>query len=302
MPKIVIIGNSAAGFSCTDTLAKLSAGNEITVVSKDKFLPYRRDNLLEYIAGKIPEHSLYIVPKDYYSVENIIYKAGVEVARVDAKKQRVVLKDNTKFDYDFLIIASGLEPELPELPGTSKDGVVAYSGLEEAKAIIEKLLVVNLACCVGKAESCFKLAKVLLDKGKEVKAIISGACVEPMQHERLEVISDAQPVEIIGEGPELKALKLSNGKVIGTSMIIFASQNFPSSDFLKETDVVRTKNGFIVVDESMKTNIDNIFACGAVAVNLNSGNQEKDWIDASREGWIIGTNLIGMIEEAPKLK
>ena len=301
MAKIVIIGNSAAGFICCDTLAKLSSSNEITVISKDKFLPYRKDNLLEYIAGKVTEHSLFVTPKDYYSVEKIDYKPGQEVSRLDIKKQRVTLKDNTKINYDFLVIASGLQCELPDIPGTSKDGVVGFCGLEEAKTIIDKLLLVNLACCVGKADFCLKLAKVLLDKGKEVKAIISQAVLDPMQHEKLEIISNAQPAEIIGEGSELKALKLSNGKVIGTSMIIFASEYLPSTAFLKETDIIRTQKGFIVVDDRMRTNIENVFACGAVAVNLNSGNKEKDWIDSSREGWIIGTNLIAMIERGEKI-
>ncbi len=295
MPKIVVIGNSAAGFSCCDTLAKLSSSNEITVISKDKFLPYRKDNLLEYISGSIAEHALYLVPKDYYSVEKIDYKPEQEVSKLDTKKQRVILKDNTKINYDFLIIASGLQCELPDIPGTSKDGVVGFCGLEEAKTIVEKLLVVNLVCCVGKAEFCLKLAKVFLDKGKEVKAIISDVYVDPISHEKLEIISNAQPVEIIGEGAELKAVKLSNGKVIGTSMIVFASQFLPSSEFLKESDIY-TENGFIVVDDCMKTSIDNVFACGAVAVNPASANKVKDWIDSSREGWIIGTNLIGMIE------
>ncbi|MCX5712288.1 MAG: FAD-dependent oxidoreductase, partial [Candidatus Omnitrophica bacterium] len=229
MPKIVIIGNSAAGFACCDTLAKLSSSNEITVISKDKFLPYRKDNLLEYISGRMAEHALFLVPKDYYSAEKIDYRPEQEVSRLDTKRQRVILKDNSKISYDYLVIASGQQPELPDIPGTSKDGVIAFSGLEEAKTIIDKLLVVNLICCVGKADPCLKLAKVLLDKGKEVKAIISDTCTDPMQHEKLEVISNAQPIEIIGEGTELKALKLSNGKVIGTSMIIFTSLQLPSS-------------------------------------------------------------------------
>ena len=295
MAKIIIIGNSAAGFTCCDTLAKITRNNEITIISEEKFPFYRRDRLFDYIAGTVDEKSLFAAPGDYYSVEKIDFRSGQEVIKVDTKKQRVILKDNSKLSYDFLVIASGSKINLPDIPGTSKKGVISLSGLEEAMLIKEKLLIAGLICCVGKSNFCLNLTKVLLAKDKEVKAITSDLWPEEPEEGKLEVLSGIAPVEIIGEGSELKAVKLSNGKAIGTNLIIFGSDLVPSSDFLKDSGI-HTENGYITVDQSMRTNLDNVFACGSVAVNKGDIGKEKDWIQSSKEGWVVANNLISVFE------
>ena len=71
MSKIVIIGNSAAGFSCAEYLAKNSQELEITVISQEDSCAYNRNLLVGYLAGDVKENDLFLCPKDFYENNKI---------------------------------------------------------------------------------------------------------------------------------------------------------------------------------------------------------------------------------------
>ena len=210
MAKIVIIGNSASGNSCLQALVNNPGNNEITVVSQEEYLPYRRDLLLDYIAGKIEEEGLFLCPDDFYQKQNIAFLKSSPVIKLEPKKQRLVLKDNTKINYDFLVIASGRGAGIPDIPGKSKDGVFSLYNLKDAKEIRQRLSIVNTVCLVGEAKICLALAQIISSKDKEVKVISRPKPEGFAASDKAEWIEGLAVAEIIGEGSELKALKLTN--------------------------------------------------------------------------------------------
>ncbi|MEI6631465.1 MAG: NAD(P)/FAD-dependent oxidoreductase [bacterium] len=295
MAKIVIIGNSAAGNSCLQSLINSQGNNEITVISQEEGLPYRRDQLLDYISSKVEEKELFLCAEDFYSRNNIAIQKNNPLIRLDAKKQRLVLKDNSKINYDYLIIASGQKLELPDLAGKTKDGVFSLYNLGEAKEIKQRLVISQTVCLVGEAMLCLALASIIAAKDKEVKVISGPQPQGFVALDKAEWIADLSVTEIIGEGSELKALKLSNGKVLAASLIIFCGNYTPSSDFLKETGI-NLEQGYIIVDDNMRTNLENIFACGSVCNKEGNITKEKSWEQAAQEGSIVAGVLNGLIE------
>ena len=105
MYKIVIIGNSGAGFSSVQQLIS-EGNNEITVISKEGYPAYRRDWLVDFLSGNKKENELFLCQESFYKEHSINFFKS-EASRLDTKKQRVILKDNTKINYDYLIIAIG---------------------------------------------------------------------------------------------------------------------------------------------------------------------------------------------------
>lgn len=293
MSKIVIIGNSAAGFSACQTLINNYSGQEITVISEEEYPAYKKNLLLDYLSGSIPESGLFLSNPEFYQKNNINFLGGRQVYRLDTKKQRVALKDNTRLDYDYLIIASGRKIEVPDIPGKSKDGVLSFYTLKDAKQIMEKLMISQTVSVIGQTQVSLKLAEIIAAKGKEVKIISQAAFESVIENERIELISGLGPGEFIGEG-ELQALKLTSGKVIGISLAIFADNYLPSTDFLKDTDI-KTENGYILVDDNMRTNMDNVFACGAVATKTQVLAKDKTWDEAAQEGAFAAQNLISSV-------
>ncbi len=299
MGKILVIGNSSSGHAAVEVFAKNGA-HEITVVSQEPFCAYDKSLLLEFIGGRKKEKELFLVNDDFYRNNKIALLKDAEVVRFDAKRQRVTLKDGTKLSFDYCLIASGMKVLLPDVPGKTKEGVFAWGGLRTAKAIKQRLDITHTACLLGDAALCRSIAEVIRAQSKEVKIIASPLPEGLVADELVEWIDNLTVSEIIGEGAELRAIKLSNGKAVGTSLVICTAPMVASTDFLKESDVAR-ESGFIVVDSSMRTNVERVFACGSAACFHQAPAGMKDFQTACAEGSRAASSIVSALEGSQSL-
>ncbi|HPT06748.1 MAG TPA: FAD-dependent oxidoreductase [Candidatus Omnitrophota bacterium] len=299
MAKILIIGNSSSGHAAVAALVH-KGGHEITVVSGEPFCAYRKELLLEYIAGTKKEKELFIAGDDFYRSNKIALIQDGEVVRLDAKRRRATLKDGAKLAFDYCVIASGTKVPLPDVPGKNKDGVFSWGTLRSAQAIKQRLDITHTACLMGDPLLCKSLAGILRAKSKEVRIIASPVPVDFAADEFVEWIDSLTVSEIIGEGVELRAIKLSNGKAIGTSLVVCTGPRLASTDFLKETDIALA-SGFVVVDNSMRTNHERVFACGNVACFQQSPVVNKDPSVAGAEGALAVTTILTELEGSQSL-
>jgi NAD(P)H-nitrite reductase large subunit len=294
MAKIVIIGNSAAGFSCCDALARRTSGNEIVVISQEDRLPYRRNIMLDYLSGKVKKEDLFLCDEDFYSRYQINYLKNSNVVDVEPKRNRVTLKDNSKITYDYLIIASGQKVNIGDIPGKTKDGVFVVYNLADLEIIKQRLITALTVCIVGESRLSSALTAILLLKDKEIKIIARPKDEYYASINNVEWIEYLQLAEIIGEGSELKAIKLSNGKVIGTSLVLFAGNYVPSTGFLGGSGISFCQD-YIAVDSNMRTNVGNIFACGSVCRHLDTPKNEKTWDESASEGVLAANNILNLL-------
>ena len=255
MRKIVIIGNSAAGFGAHQAFLSAADKFEVTVISREETPAYKKESLLGLLSGDLKEKDIFL--SDLKPVSGT-------VARLDMKKRKAVLKDNSRIDFDSLIIASGLAIDAPDVPGKMKEGIFRFYSIEDVRQIRDRLLVAHSVCVMGDGPAAQKLAEGLSAQGKDVN--VSGPC---------------DLAEFIGEGG-LQAVKLKSGKVIGADMAIFTGPLRPSVDFLKETGI-GLDNGFISVDADSRTSLDDCFACGSVCKTKDSAPADN-WDDAARQG------------------
>lgn len=300
MSKIVIIGNSAAGFSAAQTLAAYSQIHEITVISQEECLPYNKTLFFYFLDGRIKEKELFLCDEDFYKKNNIVFMRASSVNRIEPSRQRVSLKDNTRVHYDYLIIASGQKVSLPDIPGKTKNGVFPVYNLAQLKEIKERLAIIDAVCIVGAPERAVQFYESIVKKDTHVKIISRPRPEGLVLAEKAEWIDSSELVEIIGEGAELKAYKLGNGKAIEASLILFVGPLAPSSEFLKDSSI-RTLDSYIVVDELMHTNFENIFACGSVCSLESAVGGQKSWDEACNEGIIVAKNLIASLERGKTL-
>lgn len=300
MSKIVIIGDSAAGFSAAQTLAPYSRDHEITVISQEGSLPYNRMLLFDYLDGRIKEKDLYLCAEDFFDKNNIRCMRPACVNRIEPSRQRVSLKDNTRVAFDYLIIASGQKIVLPDIPGKTKNGVFAVYNLAQLTEVKERLNIIDTVCIVGTSERAAQFYGPVSRKGKHVKVIARPRPEGIELGEKCEWIDSSDLVEIIGEGSELKAYKLANGKAIEASLILFVGPLTPCTEFLKDSSI-RALENYIIVDELQHTNFENIFACGSVCSLEGSLGTQKSWDEACNEGIIVAKNLIASLERGKQV-
>lgn len=82
----------------------------------------------------------------------------------------------------------------------------------------------------------------------------------------IKFIYNAQVIELKEENNLLSSIVISqNGetKSLDVNGLFIYIGNIPNTEFLKETKIL-LENGYVIVDQNMKTNIDGIYACGDV--------------------------------------
>jgi len=267
MNRIVIIGASVAGHSTAIALREKDKSVSITLISDELYRLYDRRRLADFLAGRVLEEELYLCSESFYPDNNINFLKEKKVVALNLKKRTITFKEKGSEKFDFLVIASGRKVLLPDIPGAKKEGVITLNSLDDYSKFSARMIL-DTVCVAGSDEAALNIAKIISDKYK------------------VEVIN-GEPSEIIGEG-EVQAVRLKEGKVIGASAVIFSTGFKSNIDFLKDTPV-NIENDFIVVDEQMRTNVENIFACGAVCGNVN-------WDNVIRDSAIIAENIVRKVE------
>ncbi len=294
MPRIVIVGNSAAGYGCAAALETAGFSGDCLLVSREGAAVYRRDLLPDYIGAGVRHQELFLsAAKERLSVAAAVTEKA-EVVRVDARRQRIVLKDNSRIPYEFLVLASGRSSRLPDLPGKGKEGVVTFNTLEDAESIRARATLAHTVILAGEAAACARLCAALSRPDKEIKIVSAAAPEGFVADEAREWIAGLQITELIGEGVQLRAARLSSNKVIGTSLVIFANAPQPNTEFARESGIC-LEDGYVCTDEAGRTNLATVFACGSAARSAARGVVDS-WDAAVEDGRRVAATIKAAIE------
>jgi nitrite reductase (NADH) large subunit len=291
---IVIIGASAAGHTAAMAVREAKKEAPVTLITQEKYPFYDKRKLWDYLSGKAKEKDVLLCDEDSYRHNAIEFIKESKVSNINTDKKILYFKNRESISYGLLAICSGKKVELPEIPGSRKEGVFRLYSLEDFKKFISYMAGDTL-CVVGSGLMALRIAKTLALRNKEITLISAGA-QPPLdtatETGRIEVVQGAL-IEIIGES-QAQAVKLETGKIIGVSAVIFAQELKGSVDFLKYTDV-ETKGEAIIVDSSMRTNIKDVFAAGSVSCRSDGQIKADDWGAAFSEGQLLAAELIAQI-------
>ena len=308
MKHILIIGNSAAGISCAEALRKKDKEIKITILSREDYTGYNRCLISYYLAGDIKEDKLVYKPKKFYSENDIELLLNKKAGRIDPKKNQVVLEDKTRIEYDYLVLACGASPKLPEIKGIHKKGVFGFRTVSDAKGMLELLPITQTACVLGGGLIGLKAAYGLKKRKIEVKVIVKSSqvlsqildkesaqiCKRRLVENGIEIVSGSEAQEIIGEG-DCRAVKLDSGKVIASSIVVVGKGVKPNIE-LAEDSGIKFEEG-VLVDDYMRTNITNIYAAGDIAQSydpiLEKTAVNALWPNAIEQGLIAAGSILG---------
>ncbi len=261
MNKVVIIGASVSGHNIALRLKGKKPNCEITLISDENYPPYDHFKLADLISGVISEKDIFFCSEDFYLKQSINFLKGKKVASLNTQKKLVYFKEKGNISYDFLVIASGRNPTLPDIPGARKEGALRLYTLDDTKEFLKRYIS-EPVCVVGSNNFALKVSEVISEKYRVEVKLISRKTFDPgLIPKNVEIIHDSVK-EIIGEG-QAQAVKLASGKAISISAVLFMDDYKSNIDFLKNTDV-RVKDDFVVIDAWMQTTVKDIFACGNV--------------------------------------
>ena len=321
--KILIIGGVAAGTKTAAKLKREDRSAEVTVITKDRDISYAGCGLPYYVGGLIESREELIVntPAKYAGLTGVEVKTGKEAIALNADKKEVIAKDvetgeEEVYSYDKLVLAVGASPAKLPIEGTELSGVFQMRTPDDATNIrtyVEENQV-KKAVVIGGGFIGLEAAENLKAKGVQVTVIDFASQILPnivdtevavyakkhLLKEGIRVITGTKAEEIMGEG-HVTGVKTSAG-LLRCDLLIMAAGIRPNTDFLQNTGLEMFK-GTIIVDKTMKTNLEDVYAAGDCVMVTNRITGKPQWSpmgsSANLEGRTLAQILTGTKKEYP---
>jgi len=278
MMKVVIIGNNVAGTTTAKSIRDLRPDIDINVFADERYHYYPRPMLIELIAGKIDEKSLFFYSDDWYIKNRIKVHLNTPVEAIEPEEKRVSAGGKW-FEYDALVIATGARAFIPPMKGLPKKNVLPLRTLDDAKAIIAAVTKANAAVIIGGGLLGLETARAIKTAKPEIAITVlergdfllkrqlddeGGGILRALIEEiGVDVITEAEVEEIVG-GEAVEKIRLKDGKEIDAQLVI-VSAGIRANTELAEKANLKINRG-VVVDDGLCCDVGNrIFAVGDVA-------------------------------------
>ena len=305
----VIIGDGIAGASAAETLRQEAPDADITVVTDEGETLYNRILIKEYAKGKLPEAPISIHDESWYDDHDVDLRLDTLVVDVDVENDAIRTHDGETLEYDALLLAIGGTPQQLPVENADADGVHHFWTFQDARKIKESVGDAERGVVVGAGLLGIDFAAICGAQGVEAKYLMRGDCwwryalseegagimheamrergVEPVFGsgvDRFEVDDDGHVTAAVDPNGERYECDFA-GVAIGLDFNVEIVEDTP----------IETDDG-IVVDEFMRTNVDNVFAAGDVTefhdVILGERAQNGAWGSAKEQGTIAARNMI----------
>lgn len=313
--RYVIIGNSAAGLSAAETIRNNDTTGEITIISDESCPAYSRCLSTYHLGGRLPREQLFIKNQDYYKKNSFSLKYGL-VTGVKTKENQLDLSTGEKIFYDRLLIASGGEPVIPEIPGVEGEGIYPLRTIADLDGIVCTLDRVKEAVILGDGLVSITTAQALLQRGVKVSVAgiagyilaqfldaASAAMLEAKLKDsgvNLELKNSISEV-LLDSNRQVRGVRLSDGRELPAQLLIIAVGVRPRISFLSGSGIVCDHG--ILADNHLETSVPGVFAAGDAvqAADLLRGKPLINplWPNAVEQGGIAGANMCGMKKVYP---
>ena len=315
--KVVVIGGVAGGPSFATRFRRLNEAHEIIIYERGENISYASCALPYYLGGVITDRDSLIerTPEILKTKNNIDVFTKHEVTAIDPSTKQLTVKDlstneETKTDYDKLIISSGARPDYPDIPGVfeAENGFVLRSvtDADRIKSFLEEKNPQHVVI-LGAGVMGLELAENFKHRGLDVTLIdqlpqvafpydpeIADLVYDKLLKEGLAVHLETRVTEIRDKGREIV---LSDGSVLSADMLIFAVGVSPNNEVVKAAGIQLSDTGQIIVDDQLQTNLPDIYAIGDIieTTSVVTGQPIQSMLSsaANRQGHMLADILNG---------
>ncbi|MGH1411394.1 MAG: NAD(P)/FAD-dependent oxidoreductase [Mycoplasma sp.] len=308
---ILIIGGGVASVVAIETIRNLNQDAQITLISKENVLPYNRIMISDVIGDlKVAESDIfYLHNQAWYDEKKVNVHLGLTVTSIDPNAKKVLTSSET-FNYDKLIIATGVLVAKENYPGEDAKHIYMTRNFEDAN-VIQEIYKKNFKTALihGAGETGIEVASSLGEHGIKItlleymsRPLVNNfseqflpVIIEDLKKKNVEFVTEVRIKEVVKNNRgEFKKLILQDGRKLEADCMLVSSRTVPNVDLFKNTDLKIGSNG-IIVNEKMQTNLPDIYAIGDVA-NIENKPLRKLWAEARLHGKIAGSHICGKDE------
>lgn len=296
MEKVVIVGGGPAGRVFVHGLHSSNKKFDVTLI-KDEPINVNRCAVPYGIEDSKPVEK-YCIPNSL--VTDFGAKLVIDTADyIDTNNQTVKTLNSGSFKYDYLLLATGSKPIIPNIEGVNLKNIISV----RSKSDMEMLRLYSKECkkCVviGGGYIGVEVAVILKKLGLDV------TIVEMLPHILLSTIDDDFVNEIESHVKENGINLMTNSKVVrfegdkkvekvvfedgtkvDTDFVVVSIGVTPNTELAEKSGIVVSRYG-IVTNEYLQTNVENIYSAGDCA-------EKKSFITKKPTRGEFGTNAVFM--------
>ncbi|MDU2353165.1 FAD-dependent oxidoreductase [Anaerococcus sp.] len=320
--KVVIVGAVAGGATCGAALRRLDENIEIVMFEKDRDMSFGNCELPYYLSYEIKDSSLLVhrnsdIFKKNYNIDAYNYHEVIDINRKEKYVKVLDKRCGKEFNesYDYLVLAPGASPNLPEsIKGTNKSHVFSIKNVvdvENIRAYCEKnhpkeifvagggFIAIEAAHALNKLANThvnmFIRGKILGVVDDELKAFIEENIID----NNVDIVHEKELIEIND-----KEVIFASGKKVPADLVILALGMNANNKLAKDANLSITDKGSIVTNDFYQTDDPNIYAIGDAIDITNFITGEKQNLKlawpAHRQAKFVAKHILGLDDKALK--
>ena len=276
-------------------------------MSREQTLPYSPTILPYVISGEKQADTILLRDQSYFDDLNVRFMPNSAVGAVDPQKKTVTLESGETIQYEKLLLATGADAAVPPFSGIETVPYQVVRTLDDALKLRESIQNAKSAIVIGAALIAMHTAENLAQAGLEVTMVVrrqvslfayfdgaAAGMIEKIFSEKGVTIATGSGVANVASAGGGCEVTLQSGKVISADLLVLATGVRPRVSLLEGCGIDIDQG--VLVNETMRTSLENIWAAGDVA-------QASDFFDtgktvnatlpnASVQGRIAGMDMV----------
>lgn len=308
--KFVVVGASAASMAFMTKLRSLDATCQIICISGEPVMPYNRCFLADHLSGDTSWNDMLLKPELFFKEHDITVRLGSWVTKIDTV-QKMVLIGSEPICYDYLFLGIGTKPHILSIPMQGAvDRVFTFHTAGDIATISEfidihkpKHMVV-----IGSGLNGLEAAAALHARGIKVTIIERAEQILSSQVDTAVAMWIAQKfteygvtlmlnrtvINIVKDRSNNLVLTLDDKQELLIDGVVCATGSVLHFELLKNTGIA-LRQGSILVDSTMRTNISTIYAGGDICMVPDMVSKQliksSTWSDAMLQGLCAATQF-----------
>ena len=268
---VVIVGAGQAGATAAAALRDIGFADPVILLGDEQEPPYERPPLTKgYLAGDDDAFTPIQVPGD------VDVRTGVTVQSIDPAA-RTVSAGGERIGYDALLLAPGVAPKVPDLPGADSAFYVREHG--DSRRLRDEFTDGRRVVVLGGGWIGCEASAVARERGCEVSLLefaptlvpklgpeIGGVYGDLHREHGVDVRTGVTASRVVVRDGRAAGVGLEGGDVVDGDVVVVATGTAPRLSLARSAGLaIDDATGGVAVDASMRSSVPGIWVAGDIA-------------------------------------
>lgn len=273
----LVVGSSHAALEAITAIRMHDPDGTLTLVTRDAHLPYSPTVLPYVVSGRSAPDNVFLRDTAFFEHNRVNLRLGVALRKLHTDRNVAELADGVEIEYGKVVLATGASPAIPPIPGIDSVPYHVLRTLDDATRLREAMQRSRQAVVLGAGLVGMHAAENLVKAGANVTIVEMSAQLtsgyfdetaarlieRAFTENGAKIRTSSRVVRLERAGGDEIVLTLEDGTTLQADLLLVATGVRPELGYLEDSGVACDKG--ILVDDTMRTNIDNVWAAGDCA-------------------------------------